>query len=613
MGVVLVDDVGAVDLGVDGRDFLQRVGDRLGEEAHEAELHAVLLLEHVLVLGPQLHHRRHVDLVEGGEHRGGVLRFLQPPRDGLAQLGHPHALFARRLVAGAGRARRPVRSRCRCRRLGRLRRRALGEASSTSPFSTWPRLPEPASWSTARLFSAISLARRRRRRHRCAARAAYRRTATRRRPWRSRPRPAWPVDAASGCGGLRDRCRLRCRRAAAPPSPKSSRAARRRRPFRLPWRRFRASVPAAGAGTSTVTLSVSSSTSGSSAAMASPTFLNHLPMVASVTDSPRVGTRISVAIVPVRFFRCYVYSPSASSSKAASCGKVLRHQARSPARRRPDGRCSDPLMLGVDMRQHPFQIRVDERPGAHVLGLLLAPHHLGVAEARQLGDQRLGRERIELFDAQQVDVVDAALLALLVEVVIDLARAQHDAADLVVLDQLDRLVGPQLGIVPQQPVERAFARNLRQRRHRPLVAEQRLRRHQDQRLAEVALQLPAQDVEVVGRRRAVGDLHVVFGAKLQEALEPGRRVLRPLALIAVRQQADEAGHAQPLALARGDELVEDHLRAVGEVAELRFPQGQRLRLGQRIAVLEAQHGLFREHRVDDLEVGLRRDRLLSGM
>jgi hypothetical protein len=46
----------------------------------------------------------------------------------------------------------------------------------------------------------------------------------------------------------------------------------------------------------------------------------------------------------------------------------------------------------------------------------------------------------------------------------------------------------------------------------------------------------------------------------------------------VRQQADEARHAQPLALARRDELVEHHLRAVGEIAELRFPQRQRVRL-----------------------------------
>jgi len=54
------------------------------------------------------------------------------------------------------------------------------------------------------------------------------------------------------------------------------------------------SVPAEGAGTSMVTLSVSSSTNGSSTATASPAFLNQRPMVASVTDSPSVGTRISV-------------------------------------------------------------------------------------------------------------------------------------------------------------------------------------------------------------------------------------------------------------------------------------------------------------------------------
>src|SRR5450755_4144031 len=57
------------------------------------------------------------------------------------------------------------------------------------------------------------------------------------------------------------------------------------------------SVPADGAGTSMVTLSVSSSTKGSSTATASPAFLNQRPMVASVTDSPSVGTRISVMVL----------------------------------------------------------------------------------------------------------------------------------------------------------------------------------------------------------------------------------------------------------------------------------------------------------------------------
>src|SRR4029077_19458886 len=64
------------------------------------------------------------------------------------------------------------------------------------------------------------------------------------------------------------------------------------------------SVPAEGAGTSIVTLSVSSSTRGSSTATGSPAFLNQRPMVASVTDSPSVGTRISVMIfLPLRHGR----------------------------------------------------------------------------------------------------------------------------------------------------------------------------------------------------------------------------------------------------------------------------------------------------------------------
>ena len=170
---------------------------------------------------------------------------------------------------------------------------------------------------------------------------------------------------------------------------------------------------------------------------------------------------------------------------------------------------------------------------------------------------------------------------------------------LLVGHELDLLVRQQLRVVPQQAMERRLRAHLDQPRDRPLVPQQALRRHQDQRLADLALELAAQDMEVVRRRGAVGDLHVVFGAHLQEALEPRRGMLRALALVAMRQQADEAGHAQPFALARRNELIEHNLRAVGEVAELRLPHGQRIRLGSRIAVFEAEHGFFRQHRVDD--------------
>ena len=56
------------------------------------------------------------------------------------------------------------------------------------------------------------------------------------------------------------------------------------------------SLPDIGEGTSTVTLSVSNSHSISSDWTKSPGFLNHVATVASVTLSPSVGTRISIAI-----------------------------------------------------------------------------------------------------------------------------------------------------------------------------------------------------------------------------------------------------------------------------------------------------------------------------
>ena len=124
--------------------------------------------------------------------------------------------------------------------------------------------------------------------------------------------------------------------------------------------------------------------------------------------------------------------------------------------------------------------------------LLLRPHHLGPGEARQLGHQRLGGERIELLDAQQVDVVDAARLALREEVVVDLAAASTKRRIGVGLE-LDLLARARLRILLHYAVEGGAGAGDRQAPRDALVAQQRLRRHQDQRLAEPAAQLPAQE------------------------------------------------------------------------------------------------------------------------
>ena len=102
-------------------------------------------------------------------------------------------------------------------------------------------------------------------------------------------------------------------------------------------------------------------------------------------------------------------------------------------------------------------------------------------------------------------------------------------------------------------------------------------------------------------RRAVGDADVVLRRELEEALEARARVLGAVALVPVRQQKRQARGLLPLRAARDDELVDDDLRAVDEVAELRLPEDERVGRGDRVAVLEAERRELGERRVVDLE------------
>src|SRR3984957_17605607 len=117
--------------------------------------------------------------------------------------------------------------------------------------------------------------------------------------------------------------------------------------------------------------------------------------------------------------------------------QMFRHEtSRGRGRGSPSG-VARALRLAAELAEHPFEIGLDEAPGAHVLGLLLTPDDLRFLEAGKLLHQRFDRERIELLHPEEVHVVDPALLALIVEIVVDLARADDNAANLVVLGELD--------------------------------------------------------------------------------------------------------------------------------------------------------------------------------
>ena len=67
-----------------------------------------------------------------------------------------------------------------------------------------------------------------------------------------------------------------------------------------------------------------------------------------------------------------------------------------------------------------------------------------------------------------------------------------------------------------------------------------------------------------------------------------------LAFVAVGQQQHKAGGKAPFVFAGAEELVDDDLRAVHKIAELRFPEDQSFGIIAGKAIFEAHAGGFRE-------------------
>ncbi len=81
-------------------------------------------------------------------------------------------------------------------------------------------------------------------------------------------------------------------------------------------------------------------------------------------------------------------------------------------------------------------------------------------------------------------------------------------------------------------------------------------------------------------------------------------MFRTLTLEPMRQEQGQLAQALPLQVATGDELVDNHLGAIGKVTELRLPDHQGIGAGCGIAVFKAKHRQLREQRIDHLETWL---------
>ena len=203
---------------------------------------------------------------------------------------------------------------------------------------------------------------------------------------------------------------------------------------------------------------------------------------------------------------------------------------------------------------------------AHVFWLLLQPDDAG---QRRVAAQQLpkggARKRVQLLHTTNGDVARLGPVGAARQVHVDLAAAQHEPCDrrgpltrLCVVDHREKAAPCQIegcgthGRVPQQAL--------------------RCQHEQRERIAREQMCLPPKQMEVLGRCRAIDEAKIDVGRRLKDALGPSGRVIRSLAFIGVRQQKHERGFQTPLRSTRRDELIQDNLRSVQEVAGTALPK-----------------------------------------
>src|SRR6266481_5735422 len=239
-----------------------------------------------------------------------------------------------------------------------------------------------------------------------------------------------------------------------------------------------------------------------------------------------------------------------------------------------------------------LQPREDVKMRAHIGGFFLDPDDF--AGMGMLGDgggdfrARQGIKLIEEEDRRSRIFTAAAFAA---QLVANLAAGDQDAPGV-----LHFAIGDEW----QKPGPREFF----DLRAGVGMAQHAFWRKDNQRLAPGAAHLTAQHVEILGGSGRLADLHVVFGSQLHETLKTGAGMFRALAFVAVREEHDETGRQIPLVLARADELVDDDLRTVGEITELRLPQDKSFGIVAAETIFESEATCLGERRVVNLAEGL---------
>src|SRR4029077_15772233 len=242
---------------------------------------------------------------------------------------------------------------------------------------------------------------------------------------------------------------------------------------------------------------------------------------------------------------------------------------------------------------------LDETPRPHVLRFFLAPNQSCLLRKNiNRRAQLLLIKRIELFDANNRAVDDFFFFAVVNKIEIDFSGAQDHTFDCIFLGTSDsnQSVGYDFVKFSTGEIFRTRSRKFR--------AQETFRRHQDEWLDEIALHLPPQNVEILRGRGGNADLDVVFGAGLKKPLKPGAGMFWALSFVPVRQEQNDPARSLPLCFGGNDKLIDNSLRPVNKIAELRLPQAQHVWIIERVAVIESEDGGFRKETVVNTNAGL---------
>src|SRR6185437_12344495 len=131
------------------------------------------------------------------------------------------------------------------------------------------------------------------------------------------------------------------------------------------------------------------------------------------------------------------------------------------------------------------------------------------------------------------------------------------------------------------------------------MAQQTFWRENDKRFAPFTNRLPSQQMKQLRWCRRLRDLDIVLSREREKSFEPRAGMFRTHAFKSVRQQHDQTGQPVPFVFRAHNKLVEDDLRDVDEIAELRFPQNQTVRPIETVTVFKTERGVFAKRAVDD--------------